>query len=141
MRRLWPFVRAHRRTLAAAAVLFPVASAVDLVPPYLIKVAIDDHIVTGHWRGLTAVALLLALTVAAQYALRFSLGYLLAWTGQSVVHDLRQALFAQALERVGRGARLVNTAAQCVDRSRGKAAGNRFHLSSIFNGTGAADNQ
>jgi ATP-binding cassette subfamily B protein len=94
MRRLWPFVRARRGALALAAVLFPVASAVDLVQPYLVKVAIDDHIVKGDWRGMTGVAGVFLVTLAAQYGLRSSLGYLLAWTGQHVVHDLRQALFA-----------------------------------------------
>jgi ATP-binding cassette subfamily B protein len=95
MRRLWPFVRGRWTALALAAGLFPLASAVDLVPPYLVKVAIDDHIVTGEWRGMAGVVLVFLLTLAAQYGLRYSLGYLMAWTGQHVVHDLRQALFAR----------------------------------------------
>ena len=93
MRRLGAFVRPHRRPLAASALLFPVAAAVDLVQPYLVKVAIDDHIVRGDWPGLTRIAGLFVLTLAAQYGLRYAMGYLMAWTGQQVIHDLRQALF------------------------------------------------
>jgi ATP-binding cassette subfamily B multidrug efflux pump len=94
MRRLWAFVGVYRGTLVASAVLFPVAAAVDLVQPYLVKVAIDDHIVHGDWPGLSRVALLFVLTLAAQYGLRYAMGYLMAWTGQRVIHDLRQVLFA-----------------------------------------------
>jgi len=93
MRRLGEFVRPYRRPLAASALLFPVAAAVDLVQPYLVKVAIDDHIVQGDWAGLTRIAGLFVLTLAAQYLLRYAMGYLMAWAGQRVIHDLRQALF------------------------------------------------
>ncbi len=94
MRRLWAFAGAYRGTLGASAVLFPVAAAVDLVQPYLVKIAIDDHIVHGDWPGLSRVALLFVLTLGAQYGLRYAMGYLMAWTGQRVIHDLRQVLFA-----------------------------------------------
>jgi ATP-binding cassette, subfamily B, multidrug efflux pump len=93
MRRLGEFVRPHQRPLAASALLFPVAAAVDLAQPYLVKVAIDDHIVVGDWPGLTRIALLFVLTLVAQYGLRYAMGYLMAWTGQQVIHALRQALF------------------------------------------------
>jgi len=94
MGRLWEFARAYRGALGAAALLFPVAAAVDLVPPYLVKVAIDDHIVPRDWTGLSRIAGLFVLVLAAQYVLRYGLGYLMAWTGQRVIHDIRQALFA-----------------------------------------------
>ena len=94
VRRLWTFAGAYRGALAASAALFPVAAAVDLVQPYLVKVAIDEHIVRGDWRGLWRIAGLFVLTLAAQAGLRYAQGYLMAWTGQHVVHDLRQALFA-----------------------------------------------
>ncbi|MBI4013023.1 MAG: ABC transporter ATP-binding protein [Candidatus Rokubacteria bacterium] len=93
MRRLWAYVASYRTSLAASAVLFPAAAAVDLVQPYLVKVAIDDHIVRGDWPGLSRVAALFLLTLGAQYLLRYATGYLMAWTGQRVIHDLRQALF------------------------------------------------
>jgi ATP-binding cassette subfamily B protein len=92
--RLWTFTRTYRGTLAAAAGLFPVGAAVELAQPYLVKVAIDDHIVRGDWSGLTGIAALFLLALGGQYLVRWGLSYLLAWTGQRVIHDLRQALFA-----------------------------------------------
>ncbi|MBI3457166.1 MAG: ABC transporter ATP-binding protein [Candidatus Rokubacteria bacterium] len=93
MRRLWQYARAYRGALGASALLFPVAAAVDLVQPYLVKVAIDDHIVRGDWPGLSRVAALFVGTLLVQYVLRYAMGYLVAWTGQRVIHDLREALF------------------------------------------------
>lgn len=94
MSRLWQYARAYRGALGASALLFPAAAAVDLVQPYLVKVAIDDHIVRGDWPGLSRVAALFVGTLLVQYVLRYAMGYLVAWTGQRVIHDLREALFA-----------------------------------------------
>ena len=66
----------------------------DLIQPYLVKVAIDAHILRGDWPGLSRIVALFSLTLAVQYALRYAQIYLATWTGQRVVHDLRAALFA-----------------------------------------------
>jgi ATP-binding cassette subfamily B protein len=94
MRRLWTYVRAYRRGLVASLVIFPLLAAAELAQPYLVKVAIDDHIVRGDWRGLSWVAALFVAAVLVQSALRYAHACLTAWTGQQVVHDLREALFA-----------------------------------------------
>jgi ATP-binding cassette subfamily B protein len=93
-RRVWGYTHPYRGTVALSAGLFPLLAAVDLVQPYLVKVAIDDHILQGDWPGLTWIALLFLGTLVVQYALRFGQTYLATWTGQRVVHDLRAALFA-----------------------------------------------
>jgi ATP-binding cassette subfamily B protein len=92
--RIWEFTRPYARVVAASAAHFPLLAAVDLVQPYLVKIAIDDHILRGDWPGLSRVSALFLLTLVAQYALRYVQIYLLGWTGQRVVHDLREALFA-----------------------------------------------
>jgi ATP-binding cassette subfamily B protein len=94
MARIWRVARTYRGSLAAVAVLFPLGAAVELVQPYLVKIAIDDHIVRGDWSGLSGIATLFLLALGGQYVVRWRLSYLLAGTGQRVIHDLRQALFA-----------------------------------------------
>jgi ATP-binding cassette, subfamily B, multidrug efflux pump len=94
MARLWRHTRPYRGALTASAALLPLLAAVDLVQPYLVKIAIDDHITQGDWRGLAGVAALYVATLGGQYILRFASAYLTVWTGQRVVHDLRLALFA-----------------------------------------------
>jgi ATP-binding cassette subfamily B protein len=93
-RRLWAYVRPYRRAVAVSAALFPLLALVDLVQPYLVKVAIDEHILHGDWPGLSRIGFLFVATLLVQYTLRYAQIYLATWTGQRVVHDLRAALFA-----------------------------------------------
>jgi ATP-binding cassette subfamily B multidrug efflux pump len=93
-RRVWAYVRPYRGAVAASAALFPLLAVVDLVQPYLVMIAIDDHILRGDWPGLSRIGLLFVGVLLLQYALRYAQIYLATWTGQRVVHDLRDALFA-----------------------------------------------
>ena len=95
--RLWTAARREHRLLAAALALFPLIAAAELAQPYLLKVAIDSHILTADWVGLAVTAGLYALTLAALYALRMVEAYLMAVAGQRVTHDLRGALFGHLL--------------------------------------------
>ena len=94
MRRLWAFTRPHLPLVLATCALFPAVALLELSQPYLIKIAIDDHILRGDWAGLGGVAALFLLVLVALYALRATQAYLTQLTGQRVIHDLRAALFA-----------------------------------------------
>jgi ATP-binding cassette subfamily B multidrug efflux pump len=93
MRRLWAFTRPHTRLVLATCALFPAVALLELVQPYLIKIAIDDHILRRDWTGLGGVAALFLAILIALYALRAAQAYLTQLTGQRVIHDLRAALF------------------------------------------------
>jgi ATP-binding cassette subfamily B protein len=94
MGRLWAFTRPHTRLVLATCALFPAVALLELSQPYLIKIAIDDHILRRDWAGLGGVAALFLLVLLALYALRAAQAYLTQLTGQRVLHDLRAALFA-----------------------------------------------
>ena len=94
MGRLWAFTRPHMRLVIATCALFPAVALLELSQPYLIKIAIDDHILRRDWAGLGGVAALFLLVLVALYALRVTQAYLTQLTGQRVIHDLRAALFA-----------------------------------------------
>ena len=93
-RRLWAFTRPHIRLVLATCALFPAVALLELAQPYLVKIAIDDHILRGNWRGLGGVAAQFLAVLLALYALRAAQAYLTQLTGQRVIHDLRAALFA-----------------------------------------------
>jgi ATP-binding cassette subfamily B multidrug efflux pump len=95
--RLWAAARPQRPLLVATLALFPAIALAELAQPYLIKVAIDDHILAGDWRGLSLTVAVYAATLAALYGLRSLEGYLMALAGQRVTHDLRAALFGHLL--------------------------------------------
>ncbi len=96
MARLWAYARAYRGVLAASALLFPVAAAVDLVQPYLVKVAIDDHIVHGDWPGLSRVVGLFVITLLVQYVLRYALDLIIRNITEGVQYGEEAYYFGQA---------------------------------------------
>src|SRR6185436_10856088 len=95
--RLWQAARPHHRLVWASIALFPLVALVELAQPYLLKIAIDDHILTADWAGLAVVAGLYAVTLVVLYGLRMLEAYLMALTGQRIIHDLRAGLFEHLL--------------------------------------------
>jgi ATP-binding cassette subfamily B multidrug efflux pump len=95
--RLAQAARPHLRVIAASGLLFPLIAGVELLQPYLLKVAIDDHILRGDWPGLTRVVGLLLVVLVGLYVLRAAEDYLMLLSGQRVMHDLRAALFNHLL--------------------------------------------
>jgi len=77
--------------------LFPFIAVAELAQPWLLKVAIDDHILKSDWLGLTWIAGLYVGVLVILYALRTLEAYLLQLTGQRVIHDLREAIFDHLL--------------------------------------------
>jgi ATP-binding cassette, subfamily B, multidrug efflux pump len=94
MRRVWAFTRPHARLVLVTCALFPAVALMELAQPYLVKIAIDEHILRRDWAGLGRIALLFLLLLIVLYALRAAQAYLTQLTGQRVIHDLRAALFA-----------------------------------------------
>lgn len=79
--------------MAASFLLILVMAGLDLVGPWLTKIAIDRHISRGDARGLQGVALLYLLTLSLAFAVRFAQVYVLQMTGQRIVLDMRRQIF------------------------------------------------
>ena len=95
--RLLGAARPHRGLIGGSLLLFPLVAVVELAQPWLLKVAIDDHILKSDWVGLTRVGGLYITVLAVLYALRTLEGYLMQLTGQRVIHDLRETIFDHLL--------------------------------------------
>jgi ATP-binding cassette, subfamily B, multidrug efflux pump len=94
MRRLWGVTRSHRRLVLLSMLLFPAVAALELLQPWLTKIAIDRYILTGDWPGLSRIAAAYLACLLVLYGLRVAISYLTQLAGQRVMHDLRAALFA-----------------------------------------------
>jgi ATP-binding cassette subfamily B protein len=92
--RLWRYAKPHGGLVSLSLLLMLAVGAVQLVQPYLIKLAIDDHISISRLEGLGVIALLFLAALAGEFALRFGQLYVLERTGQNVVLDMRSELFA-----------------------------------------------
>ena len=64
-----------------------------LAPPYLIKVAIDNYIIPGHLDGLWGIALFYLGILALESGFRYWQVFLMNWTGERVVANLRFEIF------------------------------------------------
>ncbi len=94
LRRLLEYLRPHLPAVAAAFALIVAQAGIDLVGPYLTKIAIDRHIATGDAAGLARVAGLYLLALAAALVVRFGQNYIMQMTGQRIMQDMRREIFA-----------------------------------------------
>jgi ATP-binding cassette subfamily B protein len=93
MARFVRYVFPYRWIAVAALCLLPLSAAARLAQPWLMKVAIDEHIVTGRMEGLPLVAAGFLALILAESLLTFVEVWLLQYLGQKVMFDLRMELF------------------------------------------------
>src|SRR5438034_2865355 len=91
--RLLVFLLPYRGTIAVSMVLALASSALGLLQPYLIKVAIDGGIRGHDARVLTFACLGFVLALLGFWATSYGNSWLLSRTGNQVLYDLRRAMF------------------------------------------------
>ncbi|MFI5184964.1 MAG: ABC transporter ATP-binding protein [Vicinamibacteria bacterium] len=91
--RLLGYLKPYKGAVAVSFVLIILMAGLDLVGPYLTKVAIDRYIKQGDAGGLARVALLYAVTLLAAFAVRFGQVFILQMTGQKIMLDMRRQIF------------------------------------------------
>ena len=73
-------------------------SGLSWVRPYLVRIALDDHIAMGDERGLLVVFLWVVGLIFIEALLQFWQTYWANWVAQSVTLDLRSELFGHVLK-------------------------------------------
>ncbi len=92
--RLAKYMLRHRGRVAIAVAAVLVASLSGLVPPYLLKVAIDNYIGKGDLTGLTFIAIILVVVYVINWFSGYQRTYQISWLGQNMVNDIRMKLFS-----------------------------------------------
>ncbi len=111
MRRLLTYLRPYKLQTALSAVAIVFKAASDVVGPYLVKVAVDTYMTpsvaerAGHlsWlarhlsrdpnTGISQIGLLYLGALALTFLLEFVQTYLMQWTGQKIMFDMRSEIF------------------------------------------------
>ena len=93
VRRLSVFFRPHMLLFVASMISYPVVAAFGLVQPYLVKVAIDQHLVAKQMDGFGWIILLTIAAMLGEFVAKFAQTILTQLLGQRVCRDLRVTLF------------------------------------------------
>ena len=93
-RRLWRTMRPYKGTFALSLLLLPLLSALELVQPHLLQLAIDEHLMPGRLEGLGLLAALFGGALTLRALAQFGQGYLMQRAGQLALYDLRSQVFA-----------------------------------------------
>lgn len=93
-RRLLLYLKPYRWIVVTSVLLLLSVSGLQLVGPYLTKIAVDQHIGSGDSAGLNRIALIFFGVLSLQFALSYLQTYLTNWTGQKIMYDLRTEIFS-----------------------------------------------
>ncbi len=107
MRRLLTYLRPYKLQTGLSAVAIVFKAATDVAGPYLVKVAVDNYMTGPNpnpgWlarrlspapmTGITEIGLLYLAALAITFGLEFVQTYLMQWTGQKIMFDLRKQIF------------------------------------------------
>ena len=103
VRRLLDYLRPHKISVMWAFILVGVTSAMHLIGPYLLKVAIDDYLVEQQdVTGLSMVCIGFALTLLVAWGSEAGESYTMAVVSQRVLKQIRDELF-QKINRLPLG--------------------------------------
>ena len=93
VRRLWKYMRPYRWLFVVCLLLLPAVSAVSLVQPWMLQIAIDDYLIPGEFDGLWFIMVVYAGTVVGHAFLTYWQQYLMKYAGNLALRDLRQDIF------------------------------------------------
>ena len=99
MRRLLGYLRPHWRSVLLGLVVIIITSLLQLVQPWLTKVAIDEHIARGDLAGVGRVAALFLAVLAGVFVLEFAQTWISQTIGQGIMFEMRMAIYGH-LQRV-----------------------------------------
>ncbi|MBI4485935.1 MAG: ABC transporter ATP-binding protein, partial [Acidobacteria bacterium] len=92
-RRLLEYLRPYWRAVAFAFVAIIVGSLASLAQPYLVKIAIDQHIAVGRLEGLEQLAALYLAVLVGAFAAEYLQTWTMQLTGQRIMFDLRTEVY------------------------------------------------
>ena len=93
LRRIVGFLMPYKHWVIIAFLLVLVASFLGPLQPWLISIAIDDHIVPGDLDGLVRIIIFLLGALTLEGALSYANAYFTQWIGQQAIYDVRVRVY------------------------------------------------
>lgn len=95
--RIFSFTSPYRRTMVLAVVLAIVLAGLAPLRPYLIQLSVDKYIKNSLMQGLIWNSVIYFVVLLVESLLRFWFTWRTNWLGQTVVNDMRNAVFHKIL--------------------------------------------
>ena len=93
MRRLLAYLRPHKTYVVGALLALVGDAVIQLAPPYLVKIAIDQYIAQGDLAGLNTIAIVYLAVLLASFALEYAQTYMMQMIGQRIMFDMRMQIY------------------------------------------------
>ena len=94
MKRLLAYLKPYKFQLVLIGFFMLGNTLMNLAGPFLMQLAIDEHITPGELEGLSTIALFLVLGLISEFVFSYFEEYRTQLIGQHVMRDLRQTLFS-----------------------------------------------
>ncbi len=95
MKRLLKYLAPYWWLVGPAVLILAAASALEIVGPWLTKIALDEAIPDGNGRLLSFLAMGFLGAMVVSFFLQYTQRILTAWLGQRIMYDLRKEIFAK----------------------------------------------
>jgi ATP-binding cassette, subfamily B, multidrug efflux pump len=98
LKRLYSYITPYKRVFYALVLMVFLNGALTPIRPFLIQLAIDNHISVGDMEGLTVLIWWLVGLLILQSVVQYASTYLSGWVGQTIINDIRSKLFNHLLK-------------------------------------------
>ena len=99
MKRLLVYLKPYRARIVIALFLLVATAGLQVLTPFLVKIAIDNYITNHDIPGLTWIAGLYFLVLVVQMLLAYCQVYIMQMTGQHIMYDMRVQIFSHLQSR------------------------------------------
>jgi len=96
--RLLKYLLKYKRRFIITVAAVVAVSLTGLLPPYLLKVAVDSYVANGDLAGLTSISVILVGVYLVNWVSDYQRTYQMSWMGQNMVNELRKQLFSHLQE-------------------------------------------
>lgn len=93
LRRIVGYLMPYKHWVILAFLLVLVASFLGPLRPWLIRIAIDEHIVPGDLAGLVVIVVYLLAAITLEGVLSYANAYFTQWIGQQAIYDVRVRVY------------------------------------------------
>ena len=98
LKRLFRYMIKYSPLIVLSVILLLLLNFALVIQPYLIKIGIDENVMTGDIEGLKSLSLLIFSLIVIAFGLNFFFNYIVQYIGQKLLMDLRMDLFKHVLK-------------------------------------------